>query len=81
MSDLTNQLFTHLPKERITLFSCNHIIPESNLRTLVVPRGPQGSELNFKFSNMENGDLVHYLCTRAISNAYFTFSFSNLAKS
>ncbi|KAI0279235.1 helicase C-terminal domain-containing protein [Russula aff. rugulosa BPL654] len=28
----------------------------SNLRTLVIPRGPRGSELNFKFSNMENRD-------------------------
>ncbi|KAH9980199.1 helicase C-terminal domain-containing protein [Lactifluus volemus] len=61
MSDLTNQLFAHLPNERIVLFSCNHITPESNLRTLIVPRGPQGSELNFKSSNMENGDLLFEL--------------------
>jgi hypothetical protein len=58
MSDLTNQLFAHLPSSRIALFSCDHITPDANLRTLVLPRGPQGTELNFKFSNMENRDLV-----------------------
>ena len=60
MSDFTSQLFPHLPSSRIALFSCNHITSESNLRTLIVPRGPQGSELNFKFSNMENGDQVKF---------------------
>ncbi len=58
MSDLTAQLFAHLPVEKISLFSCNHITSESNLRTLVIPRGPGGGELNFKHSNMENADLV-----------------------
>ena len=58
MSDLTTQLFAHLPTEKISLFSCNHITPDSNLRTLVIPRGPRGGELNFKHSNMENADLV-----------------------
>lgn len=58
MSDLTTQLFAHLPAEKMSLFSCNHITSESNLRTLVIPRGPRGGELNFKHSNMENADLV-----------------------
>ncbi|KAI9443288.1 DNA repair helicase [Lactarius indigo] len=61
MSDLTAQLFAHLPTEKISLFSCNHITPESNLRTLVIPRGPRGGELNFKHSNMENADLLFEL--------------------
>lgn len=61
MSDLTTQLFAHLPAEKISLFSCNHITPESNLRTLVIPRGPRGGELNFKHSNMENADLLFEL--------------------
>ncbi|KAF8272016.1 DNA repair helicase [Lactarius quietus] len=61
MSDLTAQLFAHLPTEKISLFSCNHITPESNLRTLVIPRGPRGGELNFKHSNMEDADLLFEL--------------------
>jgi hypothetical protein len=60
MSDLTSQLFAHLPGSKMALFSCNHVTSESNLRTLIIPRGPQGSELNFKFSNMENQDQVNF---------------------
>ncbi|KAF9046470.1 helicase C-terminal domain-containing protein [Panaeolus papilionaceus] len=48
ISDVVNQLFSHLPSERITSFSCGHIIPEDNLQTLVIGRGPGGSELQFK---------------------------------
>lgn len=59
MSDFTSQLFLHLPSSRIALFSCDHITPEANLRTLVLPRGPQGTDLTFKFSNMENRDMVN----------------------
>lgn len=61
MSDLTTQLFAHLSTEKVSLFTCNHITSESNLRTLVIPRGPRGGELNFKHSNMENADLLFEL--------------------
>ncbi|KAI9509200.1 DNA repair helicase [Russula earlei] len=61
MSDLTSQLFSHMPSSTIALFSCNHITPESNLQTLIIPRGPHGNELNFKFSNMEKRDLLFEL--------------------
>ncbi|KAF9485868.1 DNA repair helicase [Pholiota conissans] len=46
--DVTNQLFSTLPSEKITSFSCGHIIPEQNLQTLVVGKGPTGIELEFK---------------------------------
>jgi chromosome transmission fidelity protein 1 len=48
MSDVINQLFSHLPSEKITSFSCGHIIPEDNLQTLVVNKGPSGGDLEFK---------------------------------
>jgi len=48
MSDVINQLFSHLPSEKITSFSCGHIIPEENLQTLVVNKGPGGGDLEFK---------------------------------
>lgn len=77
MSDFTSQLFAHLPSSRMSLFSCNHITSESNLRTLVVPRGPQGSELNFKFSNMENRDQVKFtsvqLCTNTVLISIYSY--------
>ncbi|KAF8195495.1 helicase C-terminal domain-containing protein [Pholiota molesta] len=36
------------PFREITCFSCGHIIPEENLQTLVVGKGPTGVELEFK---------------------------------
>jgi len=48
MSDVISQLFSHLPSDKITTFSCGHIIPETNLQTLVISKGPSGNELEFK---------------------------------
>ncbi|KAJ7644317.1 helicase C-terminal domain-containing protein [Roridomyces roridus] len=48
ISDVINQLFAQLPPERVTSFSCGHIIPESNLQTIVVGKSPKGGELEFK---------------------------------
>ena len=81
MSDLTAQLFAHLPAEKISLFSCNHITPESNLRTIVIPRGPRGGELNFKHSNMENADLVSSYLSSMLHPVFTQpFSCANLVK-
>ena len=54
MSDFVNQLFSHLPLEKITSFSCGHIIPEENLQTLVVNKGPDGGDLEFKADKQNN---------------------------
>ncbi|KAJ7432344.1 helicase C-terminal domain-containing protein [Mycena latifolia] len=48
ISDVTNQLFSQLPAEKVTSFSCGHIIPEANLQTIVVGKGPRGGELEYK---------------------------------
>ncbi|KAJ7729680.1 helicase C-terminal domain-containing protein [Mycena maculata] len=48
ISDVINQLFSQLPSERITSFSCGHIIPETSLQTIVVGKGPRGGELEYK---------------------------------
>lgn len=47
MSDVINQLFADLPSERLSTFSCGHIIPASSLRTVVVSQGPRGQPLEF----------------------------------
>ena len=54
MSDVINQLFSHLPLEKITSFSCGHITPEENLQTLVVNKGPDGGDLEFKADKQNN---------------------------
>ncbi|TRM61112.1 helicase C-terminal domain-containing protein [Schizophyllum amplum] len=48
MSDVFSQLFSHVSAERLTSFSCGHIIPESNLQALVVTKGPKGGLLEYK---------------------------------
>jgi len=48
ISDVVNQLFSHLPADRLRNFSCGHIIPTANLQTLVVTTGPRGRELDYK---------------------------------
>ena len=58
MSDVVNQLFSHLPFEKITTFSCGHIIPEENLQTLVVNKGPGGGDLEFKADKQNNPETV-----------------------
>ena len=58
MSDVINQLFSGLPKERLATFSCVHIIPEANLQTLVLRKGPRGGELQFKFQQRGDDSLV-----------------------
>lgn len=48
ISDVIEQLFSHVPPERITTFSCGHIIPEENLQALVVTKSPRGNDVEFK---------------------------------
>lgn len=55
ISDVVNQLFSHLPSEKLHTFSCGHIIPSSNLQTLVVSMGPSGGALEYKAG--QQGDL------------------------
>ncbi|THH20538.1 hypothetical protein EW146_g840 [Bondarzewia mesenterica] len=58
ISDLTTQLFSYLSQDKVSVFSCRHIIPSANLQTLVVGKGPRGGDLNFKFSNLSNQSLI-----------------------
>lgn len=58
MSEYTTQLFSHVPAERLSTFSCGHIVPPENLRAVVLNRGPRGSDLEFKFGTREDPALV-----------------------
>ncbi|KAJ3553369.1 hypothetical protein NM688_g3650 [Phlebia brevispora] len=58
ISDVVNQLFTSLPQEKLTTFSCGHIIPSSNLQAIVVRKGPRGSELQFKYEQRSDPALI-----------------------
>jgi chromosome transmission fidelity protein 1 len=58
ISDVVAQLFSHLPPARLSNFSCGHIIPPSNLQTLVVGKGPRGSDLEFTFDRRGDKSIV-----------------------
>ncbi|KAI0783751.1 helicase C-terminal domain-containing protein [Abortiporus biennis] len=52
LSDVINQLFSNMVESqptRLTTFSCGHIVPEKNLQTLIVSKGPRGTALEFTF--------------------------------
>ncbi|KAL4080644.1 DNA repair helicase [Scleroderma citrinum] len=61
MSDVIAQLFTFLPSERITTFSCGHIVPQSHVQTLIVSKGPSGSLLEFKYAQQSNTQILKEL--------------------
>ena len=78
MSDIVTQLFSGLPKERLATFSCGHIIPESNLQTVILRKGPRGGELQFKFQQRGDDSLVRpfpfYLLLLLRSGSCLTFA-------
>lgn len=47
-----------LKEEELSVFTCGHVIPAQNLRTLVVGKGPRGGELLFKYDQRDNQDMV-----------------------
>ncbi|KAL1736853.1 helicase C-terminal domain-containing protein [Schizophyllum commune] len=61
MFDVFNQLFSHVAAERLTSFSCGHIIPASNLQTLVVTKGPKGGSLEFKAERQKDPAAIEEL--------------------
>lgn len=48
ISDVIDQLFPTLSSDKVTSFSCGHVIPETSLRALVVTKGPRGEALDYK---------------------------------
>lgn len=52
------QLFPDVPAERLSTFSCGHVIPSSNLQGLVLGKGPRGKELSFTFKNRNDQQTV-----------------------
>lgn len=70
MSDVIVRLFPSLPSERLTTFSCGHIVPQSSVQTLIMTKGPSGLPLEFKHAQQndiqilkELGQIVLNLCS------------------
>ena len=60
ISDVIAQLFPDLPEDRLLNFSCGHIIPASNLQTMVVNKGPRGGDFEFKFDKRGDKSTVSF---------------------
>ncbi|CAO3701534.1 unnamed protein product [Rhizopus stolonifer] len=58
VSDFFSHLFPTAPKERLSHFSCGHIIPPSNLLTLTLEKGSTGKYFLFNFENRQNTSLM-----------------------
>ncbi|KAL9711123.1 ATP-dependent DNA helicase chl1 [Leucoagaricus gongylophorus] len=58
MSDMISQLFPDVPAERITTFSCGHIVPEENLQALVVSKSPRGNDVEYKADKQGDPQVV-----------------------
>ncbi|CAH6719629.1 ATP-dependent DNA helicase Chl1p [[Candida] jaroonii] len=57
MSDYTEILFPYLKADDINTFSCNHVIPDANLK--VMPIGTyNGTKFDFTFGNRANSKLI-----------------------
>ncbi|CAL8358727.1 unnamed protein product [Lota lota] len=71
VSDFKQELLfsAGVAEERITEFSCGHVIPPGNILPLVLSSGPSGQELEFTFQNRdsprmmdETGRVLFNLC-------------------
>ncbi|KAG2758164.1 DNA repair helicase [Suillus brevipes Sb2] len=61
ISAVVSELFAYLPLNRLSTFSCGHIIPASNVQTLLLAKGPSGLDLEFKFAQQSNRQVVSEL--------------------
>lgn len=58
MSDFRSQLLPYVPEQKLSFFSCGHVMPSENLKTLVVSRGPTGNALIFKHQQQKDPTVV-----------------------
>ncbi|KAG9096173.1 ATP-dependent DNA helicase chl1 [Ceratobasidium sp. 370] len=58
IGDFYAQLFSYLPPDRLVTYSCGHVVPKSNIKTVVLGKGPRGRDLEFKFSARGDDELI-----------------------
>ncbi|EIN12348.1 DNA repair helicase [Punctularia strigosozonata HHB-11173 SS5] len=51
MSDYVTQLFPQIKSDNLMLRTYGHIVPASNIQTVVVSKGPRGNDFEFKFAS------------------------------
>lgn len=58
--DYTSYLFPDVPKEKIKIFSCGHLIPKENLKVYSFGNF-QGTQFDFRFDKRDDPDLLQKL--------------------
>ncbi|QRV77770.1 chromosome transmission fidelity protein 1 [Ceratobasidium sp. AG-Ba] len=58
IGDFHAQLFSYLHPDRLITYSCGHVVPKSNIKTIVLGRGPRGRDMEFKFSARGDEELI-----------------------
>lgn len=58
MDDYKKNLFSYLEPNRLTTWSCGHIIPKENLTVRSISTGPDGTSLDFSFQKRQESAIV-----------------------
>ncbi|KAG8888047.1 ATP-dependent DNA helicase chl1 [Tulasnella sp. 332] len=58
ISDFQSQLFGYFHQGKLTSFACGHVVPEENLKCVVVGKGARGSEMTFTYGQRGNKELM-----------------------
>ncbi|TDL22084.1 DNA repair helicase [Rickenella mellea] len=60
-ADFTTQLLPRIVPDRMSLFSCDHVVPAGNIQCITIPKGPSGKELEFKYNRKDDKSLLEEL--------------------
>ncbi|CED84966.1 chl1 helicase [Phaffia rhodozyma] len=61
VNDFKLQLFPQVEPSRLANFSCGHVIPKENLKTIILTKSPKGKDLEFKFETQNDTNLLDEL--------------------
>lgn len=61
MDDYVRHLFPYVSDERLTTWSCGHIIPKENLIVLPVTKGPQNVNFDFTYQKRNTAAIINAL--------------------
>lgn len=67
MDDYVNHLLPYLPKEKIRMLSCGHVIPKENLLAWPLVQGPTGKEFEFTFDKRMDPGMIEELGRTIVS--------------
>ncbi|CAE6498574.1 unnamed protein product [Rhizoctonia solani] len=79
IGDFHTQLFSYLAPERLVVYSCGHVVPKSNIKTIVLGKGPRSKLLEFKFGARGDEELIAELgqtvlnITNLVPNGFVVF--------